>query len=116
MASGEHDVFAVIRGGPHLTYESHFLAEFLLERSPAQHMKVLTEQVIAKPNTHKTRAADGLWLFVRPVGFMAGMGVDGLSMAMDLQRIIAKFGRSESIASHTTEKSHSNRDAAFRAY
>jgi hypothetical protein len=51
-----------------------------------------------------TRAADGLWLFVRPVGFMVGMGVDGWSMTMDLQRIIAKFGRSESIASHTTRK------------
>jgi hypothetical protein len=57
-----------------------------------------------KPNTHKTRAADGLWLFVRPVGFMVGMGVDGWSMTIDLQRIIAKFGRSESIASHTTRK------------
>jgi hypothetical protein len=35
---------------------------------------------------------------------MVGMGVDGWSMAKDLQRIIAKFGRSESIASHTTRK------------
>ena len=35
---------------------------------------------------------------------MVGMGVDGWSMTMDLQRIIAKFGRSESIASHTTRK------------
>ena len=42
---------------------------------------------------------------------MVGMGVDGWDMTMDLQRIIAKFGRSESIASHT-----SNRNAAFRAY
>jgi hypothetical protein len=33
---------------------------------------------------------------------MVGMGVDGWSMTMDLQRIIAKFRRSESIASHTT--------------
>jgi hypothetical protein len=31
---------------------------------------------------------------------MVGVGVDGWSMTMDLQRIIAKFGRSESIASH----------------
>jgi hypothetical protein len=29
---------------------------------------------------------------------------------MDLQRIIAKFGRSESIASQQPEKSHSNRN------
>jgi hypothetical protein len=35
---------------------------------------------------------------------MVGMGVDGWSMTMDLQRVIAKFGRSESIASHTTQK------------
>jgi hypothetical protein len=35
---------------------------------------------------------------------MVGMGVDGWDMTVDLQRIIAKFGRSESIASHTTRK------------
>ena len=35
---------------------------------------------------------------------MVGMGVDGWSMTMDLQRIIAKFGRSESIVSHTNKK------------
>ena len=35
---------------------------------------------------------------------MVGMGVDGWSMTMDLQRIIAKSGRSESIASHTNKK------------
>ena len=69
-----------------------------------QHMKVLTEQVIVKSLIRTTRAADGLWLFVRSVGFMVGMGVDGWPMTMDLQRIIAKFGRSESIASHTTRK------------
>jgi hypothetical protein len=34
----------------------------------------------------------------------AGMGVDGWSMTMDLQRIIAKFGRSESIAMQLLEK------------
>jgi hypothetical protein len=48
---------------------------------------------------------------------MVGMGVDGWSMTMDLQRIIAKFGRSESIASTIQQgKSHSNRNAAFRAF
>ena len=67
-----------------------------------QHMKVLTEQVIVKPNTHNTSCR---WpVAFREVSWVHGMGVDGWSMTMDLQRIIAKFGRSESIASHTTRK------------
>jgi hypothetical protein len=38
----------------------------------------------------------------REASWVHGMGVDGWSMTMDLQRMIAKFGRSESIASHAT--------------